>query len=48
MRAALQSAGEIEQQLLDKSKKRLMERLGTCKFPPRAYLSLRSKWMGND
>ncbi|KAG6331885.1 hypothetical protein ID866_7204, partial [Astraeus odoratus] len=40
MREALHAAGGIEQQLLRKSEKRLKERLGACKFPPRSYLSL--------
>ncbi|KAG6329375.1 hypothetical protein ID866_9715 [Astraeus odoratus] len=40
MREALQSTGEIEQQLLEKLEKRMVEMLRACKFPLSSYLSL--------
>ncbi|KAG6332740.1 hypothetical protein ID866_6347 [Astraeus odoratus] len=40
MRAAIESVRGLEMHLLDKLEQRMLERLGTCKFPPRLYLSL--------
>ncbi|KAG6330000.1 hypothetical protein ID866_9087 [Astraeus odoratus] len=40
MKAAKESAGEMEKQLLHNLEKRMIEMLGACKFPPRSSLSL--------
>ncbi|KAG6332849.1 hypothetical protein ID866_6240 [Astraeus odoratus] len=40
MKTAMQFSGEKEKELLDRLKKRMIEGVGACKFPPKCYLSL--------